>query len=183
MKKNLLTALLALLSFAGFSQTETGSWLLGGGIQYSSQTTKEDNYKRTTSIFALTPMIGYFPVNGLAVILNTSYVNMHFSSDGGDDISDHALAIGPLVRYYFPGQSVRFFTGAGYTFNSGSGSSGGTWQVQTGPAFFIRRNVALELVLSYQGTTMNSSEGGYHATQNQFGTGFGFVIYLDKRKK
>jgi len=183
MKKNLLTALLALLSFAGFSQTESGSWLLGGGIQYSSQTFKVNTYKSTTSTFALTPMIGYFPVNGLAVILNTYYKSIQFSEDGGGESSDHTLAIGPLVRYYFPGQSVKFFTGLGYSFNSGSGSSGGTWEVQAGPAFFLSHNVALELLLSYQGSTINSAEGDYHATANQFGTGIGFVVYLDKRKK
>ncbi len=73
MKKFYFSSILMLLVLTGFSQTEKGNWMLGGNIQFSSNH-QSDNYNSgTLSTFALNPKIGYFPMNNLAVILNTNY--------------------------------------------------------------------------------------------------------------
>ena len=97
MKKIYFTTILMVLTIAGFSQTEKGSWLLGGNIGYSSNHQSETGSSSTYSIFTLNPKFGFFPVNNFAVILNTDYV-----SESSGNFNDHNLMIGPAVRYYFP---------------------------------------------------------------------------------
>jgi hypothetical protein len=180
MKKFYFTTILLAFVFAGFSQTEKGSWLLGGNIAYTSASQTENGNKSTSSIFALNPKIGVFPINNLAVILNTSYTTI---SSGG--FSDHSLAIGPAVRYYFQGQAVKFFLGTGVEFGSTSGNYHSTsFQFEAGPAIFITPAVALELGINYQtGTLKNSQDDSYSSKMGQFGVGVGFMVYLGSKKK
>ena len=104
----------------------------------------------TTTLFALNPMVGIFPVNNLAVILSTNYVTGSFSENGNSS-SGHTLLIGPLIRYYFPASpSVKFFAGAGVEFGSGEGENSTVYQFQAGPSFFINKNLALEFNMNYQ---------------------------------
>jgi hypothetical protein len=133
----------------------------------------------SATAFALNPMIGIFPANNLAIILNTSYGS--YSST----FSTSSLLIGPLVRYYIPAsQSVKFFGGAGIEWASGDGEAHTVYQFQAGPSFFINRNLALEFNFSYQWTTINSSYENISSTekQSQFGTSVGFLVYLGKSK-
>jgi hypothetical protein len=179
MKKFYFTSILLAFVFAGFSQTEKGSWLLGGNIAFTSSSQTENGNKSSSTLFALNPKIGVFPINNLAVILNTSYATL--SSDG---FSDHSLSIGPAVRYYFAGQAVKFFVGTGVEFGSTSGDyHSTTYQFEAGPAIFITPAVALELTIDYQtGTLKNSQAGSYSSNMSQFGVGVGFMIYLGKKK-
>ncbi len=182
MKKIYFTTILLVLSIACFSQTEKGSWLLGGNIGYTSTHESETGYSGTVSVFTLNPKLGFFPVNNFAVILNTDYVSA--SSGGG---SDHSLEIGPAVRYYFPGsESVRLFVGTGVGFGSTSETHSTTYQFEAGPSFFLTPAVALEMNINYQSSsTKSDAESQYvnNYTQSQFGIGFGFLVYLGGKKK
>ncbi len=181
MKRIYFTTILMVLAIAGFSQTEKGSWLMGGNIGYASTHESETGYSSTVSVFTLNPKLGFFPVNNFAVILNTDYVSA--SSDGG---SDHSLEIGPAVRYYFPGsESVRLFVGTGVGFGSTNESHSTTYQFEAGPSFFLTPAVALELNINYQSSNTKYSESQYvnNYTQSQFGIGFGFLVYLGGKKK
>jgi hypothetical protein len=184
MKKIYFTTIIMTFVLTGFSQTGKGSWLLGGNIGFTSSSSTENGNKSSSSVFSLNPKIGIFPINNLAIILNTNYATLSF---GG--FSDHSLAIGPAVRYYFPGSTgVKFFVGTGVEFGS-TGSNGGSsyhstsYQFEAGPDFFITPAVAVELNVSYQtGTTKNSQEGSYNMKQSQFGVGVGFLIFLGGNK-
>ena len=182
MKKIYFTTILMVLVMAGFSQTEKGSWLLGGNIGYSSTHETETGSSSTYSTFTLNPKIGFFPVNNFAVILNTNYI-----SESSGNFNDHILSIGPSVRYYFPGQSVRFFVGSGVGFGSTSDTHNTSFQFEAGPSFFLTPAVALEMNINYQtsNTKYNDANSQYNSnyTQSQFGIGFGFIIYLNGKKK
>ena len=184
MKKFYFTTILLVFVFAGFSQTGKGSWLMGGNIAFTSVSVTENGNKSSGTIFALNPKIGVFLINNLAVILNTNYIS---SSSKG--FSDHTLAIGPAVRYYFSGQAVKFFVGSGVDFGSTGDNQNSpkytstTYQFEAGPAIFISPAVALELSINYQtGTTKTSQEGSYSMKQSQVGFGVGFMVYLGKKK-
>jgi opacity protein-like surface antigen len=183
MKKIYFTAVLMVLVTAGFSQTEKGTWLLGGNIGYSSTKQSETGYSSTVSIFTLNPKIGFFPVNNFAVILNTDYISA--SSTG---YSAHSLEIGPALRYYFPGsESVRLFVGTGIGFGSDNDTHSTTYQFEAGPSFFLTRAVALEMNINYQSTSTKYNSGDSQLPNNytlsQFGVGFGFIVYLGRNKK
>jgi opacity protein-like surface antigen len=183
MKKIYFTAVLMVLAMAGFSQTEKGSWLLGGNISYTSTKETETGNSSSVSVFTLNPKIGFFPVNNFAVILNTNYI-----TESSGNFSDHNLLIGPAVRYYFPGlESVRLFVGTGVGFGSTSDTHSTAYQFEAGPSFFLTRAVALEMNINYQSssTKYNEADSQYNSnyTQSQFGVGFGFIIYLNGKKK
>jgi hypothetical protein len=182
MKKIYFTTILMVFALAGFSQTEKGSWLLGGNIAYSSTHETETGNSGTYSTFTLNPKIGFFPVNNFAVILNTNYI-----SESSGNFNDHILSIGPSVRYYFQGQSVRFFVGSGVGFGSTSDTHNTSFQFEAGPSFFLTPAVALEMNINYQSssTKYNDADSQFNSnyTQSQFGIGFGFIIYLNGKKK
>jgi Outer membrane protein beta-barrel domain len=182
MKKIYFTTIFTVLAIACFSQTEKGSWLLGGNIGYSSTHESETGYSSTVSVFTLNPKLGFFPVNNFAVILNTDYV----SASSGDN-SDHSLEIGPAVRYYFPGSpAVRLFVGTGVGFGSTNDTHSTTYQFEAGPSFFLTPAVALEMNVNYQSSSTKFSDTESQInnyTQSQFGIGFGFLVYLGGKKK
>jgi hypothetical protein len=188
MKKIYLTIILLAAVIAGYSQTEKGSVLLGGNINFTSTKMTQDGMfgeNNTTTTFALNPMVGIFPVNNLAIILNTDYVTMS-SGGNGFSSSDHALLIGPLIRYYFPASpSVKFFAGAGVEFGSGEGEKSTVYQFQAGPSFFINKNLALEFNMNYQ-VANSKATGDFNPNpttkQSQFGISVGFMVYLGKSK-
>lgn len=188
MKKFLFNLILLTSVMFGFSQTEKGSVLLGGTIDFTSTSTSQGGmygYHSNATMFALNPMIGIFPVNNFAVILSTDYVTGSFSENGNSS-SGHTLLIGPLLRYYFPASpSVKFFGGAGVEFGSGEGQTSTVYQFQAGPAFFINRNLSLEFNVNYQTATVKS-QGDItvqpDSKQSQFGISVGFMVYLGKGK-
>jgi len=177
MKKFYFSTVFTLLVLTGFCQTEKGNWMMGGNILFSSNHQSNDYGSGTLSTFVLNPKIGYFPINNLAVILNTNYL-----SQSQGDISDHTLLIGPSIRYYIPAsESVKFFFGTGVGFDSGSGYSGTALQFEAGPSFFITRAVAVEMNISYQTESMKNTEQNSGTVKSSiFGVGLGFMIYLGK---
>jgi|HubBroStandDraft_6_1064221.scaffolds.fasta_scaffold456422_1 hypothetical protein len=183
MKKIYFTAIFMVLAIAGFSQTEKGGWLLGGNIAYSSTKQTESGNSSSVSIFTLNPKIGFFPFRNFAVILNTDYI-----TESSGSFNDHSLTIGPSVRYYFPGsESVRLFVGTGVGFGSTSDTHSTTYQFEAGPSFFLTPAVALEMNINYQSssTKYNNPDTQYNSNynQSQFGIGFGFIVYLNGKKK
>lgn len=181
MKKYYFTSVLLVFVCTGFSQTQKGSWLLGGNIEFSSISSKENgNSGPTSTVFQFNPKAGLFVVNNFAVILNTTYTSL-----SGDNFSDHNLSIGPAVRYYFPGSDkLKFFVGAGMGFGSSSETHNTSYQFEAGPAIFITPSVALEVTLNYESvnSTATVQSYDYKLTQSKFGGGIGFMIYLGKHK-
>jgi hypothetical protein len=188
MKKIYFTLILLTTVMAGFSQTEKGSVLLGGNIDFtttSSSTNGQFGFKSSTTLFTLNPMIGIFPVNNFAVILNTNY-STGILTENGNSSSGHTLLIGPLLRYYFPAsESVKFFAGAGVEFGSGNNETSTIYQFQAGPAFYISRILALEFNVNYQFGTLKypgDIVSQPSTKQSQFGIAVGFMVYLGKAK-
>jgi len=183
MKKIYFTTILMVFVTAGFSQTQKNSWLLGGNLDFTATSQTANGQGGNSTVFALNPLVGYFPANNFAVILNTNYISESYKTDGSpNSFSDHSLNIGPLVRYYFPAsESVKFYVGGGVSFGSMSGEHSTTWQLQAGPAFFITHAVALEFNINYQSTHFTSDGFDYATIQSQFGMGVGFMIYLGKK--
>jgi hypothetical protein len=190
MKKIYFSLILLATVLCGFSQTEKGSVLLGGNIGFtstSSTTGGQFGFHSNFSDFTLNPMIGIFPVNNFAIILNTNFETAT-RTENGISSSGHTLTIGPLLRYYFPtSQSVKFFGGAGVEFGSGSDGypTSTMYQIQAGPAFFIGHILALEFNVNYQfgnakypGDLVDQPS----TKQSQFGISVGFMVYLGKGK-
>lgn len=152
--------LLVMLMIAGFtaarSQTEKGTYLLGGNALFQST--------KGGSNFTMSPNIGYFIAKDVAVGARASlYVGDGYNS----------WLIGPFGRYYFADQ------GNGNFFGQASVNVGGAKDTDTefgygvgaGYALFLNKSVALEFAANYDKIGDN---------KGLFGIGVGFQIHLKK---
>ena len=167
-----------LSSIIGISQTNKGNWLLGGTAGFTSS--KYGDAKNT--IIDLSPNAGYFVINNLAIALSAHVGSETYNSglSGASDEKSSSIYIGPTVRYYFTpvGKNVKLFGEASCAFGSSKfdavSVSTTAWGVSAGPAFFLNKNVALEISLGYA----SSKNQDDNKSTNLFGLRAGFQIHL-----
>jgi len=141
--KTTISAVL-LISMAQLISAQTvgkAAWMLGGSVGFSS-TKLKDAENSTTQIY-LTPNVGYFIMDDLAIGLDVA-----FYSESTDGDSQSNFGFGPYARYYF---TDPFFIQAGYAFNASPFDSqlfqsggGSTFQASVGYSLFLGNNVAIE---------------------------------------
>ncbi|MEA5081756.1 MAG: OmpW family outer membrane protein [Dysgonamonadaceae bacterium] len=177
MKKRIYILFVMLLVAATtFAQTEKGQFIVSGksSLDFTYSNTKleagylPDEVSQEKYDLTISPAIGYFVIDNLAVVLQTSYG----ISDGKLEDQTSQLSLIPSAIYYFPASEiVRPFVqaGAGYVniSNKTSLDTGGkatqsfngyTLAGGVGVAFFVKENIAIELVGQY--ATINTSYSG-----------------------
>lgn len=157
MKKVLFIVALVAASFAGTAQTSKSTWMLGGGAGFNS--TKPDGGS-STSTWNLSPAVGYFVMDNLAI-------------GAGVSIADYGAGsttnFGPFARYYFTslGKSAKLYGNVGANFGDYT-----EFGVSAGVAYFLNSSIALETALGY---TKNTD----WKTSN-IGLNVGFQIHFKK---
>jgi hypothetical protein len=184
MKKITLLFTVSVASIMCFSQTEKGSWLLGGNIEFTFS--KQEIYNNVTKStqFEFNPNVGYFIAPNFAIGLEIGLSSISEESNGSDeDVS--LFSAGPFARYYFnASKNVKILTGAAMGFGKTKGildyskHSVTAWQIEAGPAFFLRPTVALEFLVHYQAVKFKGQDAFYNATNKNFGVGLGLQFYL-----
>lgn len=145
LKTTLSVFILALTCQLSFGQANQGAWMVGGSVGFTSHSIKDVDDK-TTDI-NVSPNVGYFVINNLAVGLNLDWN----SSKTGDADADTDLGIGPWARYYvYKG----LFAQAGYNYRSlklggGDAVNGGNILLGVGYSWFLNNSVAIEPALGY----------------------------------
>jgi len=192
MKKVTLSLALLGAAFGAHAQIATGTKLLSGSIGYSQAENKTENafYDRKTKTqnFNLSPTIGYFVAENLAVGATLDFNSTR--TKGTDytyyypyypsqllpspilyefDNKTRTINAGAFARYYkFVGEKVAFFgqAGAGYTNvysnnNSGDRPQGFYGNLLPGFTFFPTNKFALELTargLSYSRVSVTTGQ-------------------------
>lgn len=175
MKKAFILAAMVMAAAAASAQTQSGNFMLGGNIGFSSTKEKDkvDNTTtegpRNTSLY-LSPNIGYFIMDGLALGVNINYGRTvsKYEEDRPRGVLErkytyNAFTFGPMLRYYYMlGDKAAVFAHA----NAGFGSLSSkekignttrenpsvklqTLRVGPGLAYFITPSVAAEATLLY----------------------------------
>ncbi|WP_179020138.1 outer membrane beta-barrel protein [Winogradskyella forsetii] len=190
MKKLLFTAAVAVLGFANVSAQEEaktfgfseGDIFLEGNIGFNSQNDK--NFDEKSSSFNISPRLGYFISEDLAIGGELSYRSLKEEVAGTDTEDFSGFAAGAFARYYFLDLGERFKTytefGVGYEslnekisdskYNTiGAG-------LDLGINYFVTEKIALSFglrnVLSF--SSGKSDADGAEAETN-FNLGFGDV--------
>jgi hypothetical protein len=173
--------LLFVVVFPGFSQTEKGSWLVGGNLSASLHPSQVSSY----FYFSLAPRGGIFVADNLAigaVIPARGYYSTFFTN--------YHLGLTSFVRYYVGQTATRFFLdgqlGYEYFFSQQKGApernsfSNGSLFVNggLGIAHFISPHIGLEAVVAYRPRGRNSFEGN-----SNLGVNLGFQVYLPVRQE
>ena len=164
--KAFILSAIVLLSSVAFSQTEKGKWTVSGNtsLQILNSSNGDDNSTTVT----LNPSAGYFVANNLAVGASLALTSQEGAS---------SFSILPTAIYYFPTASqVKPYlqAGIGYGNVKVSGFSMGGLAIGGGAgiAYFINKNVSLDLGLQY---LRNDYDGGI---LNTFGGVVGFSLFF-----
>lgn len=198
MKKVFLIGALAL--FAGVNaQTQKGSWVIGGSttLGFNSVSTKvsagnQSSESPSVSTFTLTPSVGYFVIDKLAVGLDLGFVSMS-SKEGDYKESASTTSVMPTATYYFKSDSKLIpYLGAGVGYASmkqtetyqGSSDSvtadGLAWKAKGGVVYLINQTIGIDLGLGFNQFQNKETVLGtdVKTTVSTFGVNAGFSIFL-----
>lgn len=182
MKKKVTLGILLLSSLNLYSQITKDNWLIGGSGRYSSQKETLNSVEVKGYDIELTPNIGYFLIDKLALGAKSALTYNKLNYNGGLSKSTQ-VTIGPFVRYYAlnPDNRINIFTQASYEYvhysgNSGAKSQGGIFTISSGPVVFLNSSVGLECTFNYQ--LLNQKEA--NTTAKTFYVNLGFQIHLEK---
>lgn len=193
MKRFLLVSFLVMFVFGAYAQVEKGKFLLGGatGFSFSSQTNSYQyessllNEEHKEQTIELTPRIGYFVIDNLAVGLQGEIASQKTKS-GSDDWGDPTNTTGLSLfgRYYLGGSAVKGFGQANLGFAAHSFGeedwqkySGLTYGGRLGVAYFLNPKLSLDLSVGYNAGKFSSKEDFNPEIENSqvdFGIGISF---------
>lgn len=162
--------------------TAKGNWIIGGstnlGFSSNKSTIKTDNYSadgQKTTKFNVTPTVGYFVIDNLAVGINLGYEVQKYDEVFYDNqqtkVTNSTFSVIPSLTYFVEADSKAFpyvSVGAGYGFfNTKTGSYPSTKTnffalgAKAGLAYFITPSIAIDLGLTYQqlSTKYNAHDG------------------------
>lgn len=199
MRRIYLIGFLLFLSATAFAQTEKGQFIVSGrtSLDFTYSSTKvegnqipegsdssQDSYN-----FNISPALGYFVIDNLAVTLQASY-----GINNGKTHNEIAqFAIMPGIVYYLPTEkNVRPFAqvGGGYVnISSKTPLSSGGFATQSfggytlaggiGLAFFVKDNISIELSGQYARiNTSYSADSSVKMDMNSFSGSIGFSLFF-----
>lgn len=178
-----------LFSISVNAQITKGNWMVGGNASFSSKESFSDLNKSEKKIersVQISPNIGYFFIDKLAVGGKIGYEGLFNNSFGGNSFNTYFF--GPFVRYYFlkPEKLVNLFAEGSYSYSdlheNGTSSYNAftqhndTFNIMAGPVVYFNSSVSMEFTIQYSTTKTRLS--GFNGTSNNFQAGLGFQIYL-----
>ncbi|MDP1845103.1 MAG: hypothetical protein Q8K64_16945 [Sediminibacterium sp.] len=193
MKIILIFIFIFFFSITAKSQLDKGIWLVSGTgnfltskYEYTSPTfsSKSDRLN-----IAISPNIGYFIIDKLAVGLRTSFSKNkdQVTGVGGGYTNVNRFSIGPFTKYYFLEKYKHYNLVADvsyqyglYSFKPTKGNSN-TFNAAIGPVIYFNTSVGLEFLVGYYSTKETIKQDGDITTkQSGFQIGIGFQIHLGK---
>lgn len=192
MKKLFIVALAFCSVSLLHAQLNKGQWLVGGSAGFSTSSYDAGNVSDKGTKVQLSPGVGYFVFNKLALGLRAAINYSHDVEKFGVptnnfDTKSSGLGLTPYVRYYFLPKANRINLLADVSYsdintklttlvsdlpNSSVTTNQHALTFAAGPAFFIDRHVALEITAAYEMVTYAG------ISQNVFLLNGGFQIHL-----
>ncbi|WP_109851920.1 autotransporter outer membrane beta-barrel domain-containing protein [Aquimarina sp. AU58] len=178
---------------SGFDAKTKGSFIANGSVNVYFTTRKRNDDKATAFTTRITPKVGYFVIDNLAVGLelgiNTNKEKQ--DSDFGDiETTTNGFGIGPFARYYL--ENNIYFEGLIGIASSKTTSNGGLlgstdiksnifgFRVGAGYAFFLGNHVAIEPSVSYSWEDVNpkGAPSGYKESLSSIFLGIGISAFF-----
>ena len=204
MKKLFLILLISSVPFVLGAQTNQGGLLIGtstqvagsplslfestptvAGFAYSSTKSKADEYESDADkyfSFNISPQIGYFIVDGLALGVTSNVAYLKYKEDEDALVS---YAFGPLMRYYFNVERFKPFIQGSACFgqlrySSDYKSNLSDYGGGAGVAFFVNDKVSIDMFAGYNHAISKdpNDDDNYRDIVSTFTFGFGVSIFL-----
>ncbi|WP_027385521.1 outer membrane protein [Chryseobacterium gregarium] len=198
MKKLLLAGAVALFGLSNAQMTK-GDWVISGntGLGFNSVDTKTKVEGQTydgakVSTFSVTPSVGYFVIDKLAVGIDLGFTNITTKEDG-DKSTISSFSVMPTATYYFVNSSKLVpFLGAGIGYASGKTketysnvseeftTNGLAWKVKGGVTYMATQSLGINLGVSFDQFSNKETYFGteYKNTVNTFGVNVGFSYFI-----
>jgi hypothetical protein len=160
------------------AQITKGNWMVGGDVAFSySKSKPESTVDSKTFALNVSPNVGYFFWNKLALGGRVDYDLSHTKTDSGNSKFDRFL-ISPFARYYFfeEDKMTNPFLESSYRFSLINENNSKEFSVKGGLSIFLNSSVAFEVSLNYLNSTANNSYVGNHTLL----LGFGIQVHLEK---
>ena len=180
----MLCVILGSISIAN-AQTEKGYYIIGADLANIGVDFQKNN---TTFGMDITPKVAWFLQDNIAV-----GAQVQLGLKTGKGFTSTSYGIGPLLRYYIPSSEVNvmkktrifgevnvgvFGQNTKVTGLDGVSTNGLGFGFGPGIAYFINKNIALETLLKYNGT----SGFGNSSSLNSLNFNIGFQIHLPGSK-
>jgi hypothetical protein len=201
MKKLIILFYFALQTSFAFSQLNKGQWLVGGSALGMYQFYSGASNNSSSSNFQLTPDIGYFIADNLAIGIRSSlsiskydytYLTSNFNGTyqqtyiTTSTINPMNILAGPFIRYYFLPKSsnVNFLMDAAYAYGfyeiiaTKIGTKTNNYNLSLGPVFMLNSHTSIMVIASYQYSKFADSQ----LSRSNINFGVGFQIHLGKNK-
>lgn len=196
MKKTILFIVTTSFIFCNAnSQITKGNWMVGGNISYSNSNNNSSAIVlNKTSVFSMTPNVGYFVANRFATGVKLSFVitKITYPPSSGSSSSygneNQSYNIIPFVRFYFldPMKTVNMFIEGGFqhqiskntTTSSTDNQTANGYLLNIGSAIFLNNVVGIEFTVGYSSMKFSETTG----SNNKIQTGLGLQIHLEKDK-
>lgn len=198
MKKLLLAGAVALFGLSNAQMTK-GDWVFSGntGLGFNSIDTKTKVEGQTydgakVSTFSVTPSVGYFVIDKLAVGIDLGFTSIT-TKEEGDKSTISNFSVMPTATYYFTNSSKLVpFLGAGVGYASGKTketysnvsqeftTNGLAWKVKGGVTYMATQSLGINLGVSFDQFANKETYFGteYKNTVNTFGVNVGFSYFL-----
>lgn len=202
MKKLVLAGAIALFGLAN-AQMQQGNWMFGAttgaAFNNNKQTVKVDGHSEdspSTNTFSVTPQVGYFVINNLAVTLDLG-LTTSTTKDGDYKLNSTSFAVMPGATYFFnTGSKLYPFVGAnvGYatktekeTYASVSEKTtidGLAWKGKAGVMYMVTPSIGLSLGVAYGQFTNKETVAGYEVKtiDKNLDVNVGFSFFLNGNK-
>lgn len=203
LKRLLVAFTLSVFVLSVNAQTVAGKFLLGGSssMDFSSSTQKyktddDDGTDGKLIQFSLTPLAGYFVVDGLAVGLQLEYDIYSYKDEDDDErFTQSVFMFSPFVRYYYGTAPIKPFAEIALGVGSqkikepdyfGEGTQTSTsgifgFQFKLGAAYFLNDNVSIDAGIGFARATSKPKEDNdvnYRDIASGIGFEFGITIVL-----
>jgi hypothetical protein len=168
------------------AQIEKGNWLIGGNGNINYRKTKDQFGATKDFNLSISPDIGYFLKNQLALGLRSGINNSAFKSNTTTS-SNTSLGLGPFLRYYYikPPKNINLASELSYSYfvninRSISNNQGNSlYTFMTGPVLFLNKNVGLELLFGYK----SNFKSGNSVNNSFWFSKLGFQFHFENNKR
>ncbi|MBS1556987.1 MAG: autotransporter domain-containing protein [Bacteroidetes bacterium] len=193
--KKIIVFAFTLLSTASFAQFSKGSILLGGTVSADFTTNKTiagstTTTNSSTNSFSISPNVGYFVIDNLAVGGALLFGTTSLKYDGSlrSEVGN-SLVLQPFGRYYFDRFYAQASIGFGSYKNDDTNGSGVTttvkgdvfnWSLAGGYVFLLNDHVGLEPQIGYGSQSKSPDRSNITTRDAGLFLRLGIQVYLTK---
>lgn len=171
-----LITLVTMVQLVSAQTVNSGAWMLGGNVGFNS--IKSDGDDASETYFNISPNVGYFIMDNLAVGARLSLFSQSYDGE-----TESEFGIGPWARFYivnglFAQAGIDFGTAGFDVFSLLTDEGSSTLNLGVGYSWFLSPSVAIEPTLQY--SIYSAADDALFGDYTRFGFNIGVQAFLGR---